>query len=156
MAKTSSMLVLTACFLVADPVLAGDAHLNDMRVTAAPAGASVTLGLRMPLGAEKQSEQRAIVGLTASYGMHFEDSQKHYRVRTRQVELAQLNFDNAGVRDLQLANFSLTQFGRHDITTRKLNLSAGETVLVVGGVALAVVAITFLSTSDEDFNWMAE
>lgn len=154
MIKRPLILLVSLLSVLAEPTLAQDTRNLNERVSAAPAGASITLGIRVPLGNGESTSERTTYGLTAAYGFQFENSRPGYSVRTRQIELAQLNFDNAGARDVQLANFSLTQFGRSDVSAQKLNLSAGETVLIVGGVALAVVAVAFLSTSDEDFNWV--
>lgn len=138
--------------LVSQPILARDSYIEAVALPdRAPAGANVTLGVRVPLGRGSVDDRRTIFGLTTSYGTRFESNNPTEMVRTRPVELAQINFDSDGARDLQMANFSLTQFGRDDVSANQLNLDTGETLLVVGGVLAAVLVVGLLTLDDEDF-----
>ena len=151
----SAFLAFGALALVPQSAMANDTHIDAINgLVTAPAGVSATLGMRVPLGAQQTSQRRPTYGLTVGYGMRFEGNRPLDVVRTRQLEIAQLNFDSDGARDLQLANHSLTQFGRKDVDAQRLNLSTGKTLLVVGGVALAVVALAFLATDDDDFSFV--
>ena len=81
-----------------------------------------------------------------------ESSRPLEQERTRGVELARLNFDSDGARNLQVANFSLTTFGREDVGDQPLNAGGtGTTLAIIGGVLVAVVAIAFLTADEEDF-----
>ena len=150
-------LPVCALALSAQPALAQDRHIEAVNHSIqTPPGASATLGVRIPLGVERERETSPVFGLTVAYGVPMESSHPSQQIRTRKVELAQLNFDTRGARDLQVANFSLAQFGRDDIGKQRANLSTGETLLVVGGVAAAAVLIVFVAADDEDFNFFEE
>lgn len=148
----SSVLAITS-----QPASAREARVDafDLHGQGA-AGVSVTLGVRVPLGTRQSADQRTTYGLSLGYGTRSGGNQLAEPVRVRQVEIARLNFDNAGARNLQLANFSLTQFGRKDLEGHKLNLSTGDALLITGGVLLVGVAAAYIAYDDAIDDWNEE
>ncbi len=152
-------LFLAACLanLMSQPAIAQDDHVLAVQASdRTPAGFSATVGLRVPLGTERQGERRTTYNITTGYGQRLESYRPGEPERTRRFELAQLNFDSNGARDLQMANLGITQFGRDDIEGPRLNGSTGTALAIVGGVVVVGLAVVFLTLDDDDFNFFEE
>ena len=68
----------------------------------------------------------------------------------RTVELAQVNFDNNGARDMQVVNLGLTNFGRKDIEGRQLNVAGGGPEYILLPLAVGVGVALLVASGDEE------
>ena len=146
-------LVLAASAATVQPALAQDDYVRSVQsAQRTPTGVTARVGVTVPLGPAIRDERRTTFNVTAGYGQRFESNRPLEQERTRGVELAQFNFDSDGARDLQVANFSLTTFGREDVGDQRLNAGGtGTTLAIIGGVLVAVVVVAFLTADEEDF-----
>jgi hypothetical protein len=112
----------------------------------APRGATATVNLRVPMGAEHR--QRASYGLTLGYGQAAGMPGLSGRTTTRAVNLADLRFTGSELRQARVASFDLANL---DQDRRVSNLTNPDTTWwVVGGLVLVGVAVCLLAECFDD------
>ena len=132
------------------PALAQDYRFSND----APRGATATLNLRVPLGAQRD-RARPSYGLTFGYGQEAGSPTMDGRTVSRSVRLGDIRFAGGELRHARLASFDLAHLDRD----RRLNLGGGSgttVLIVVGAVAGAVAACLVLDCfdggDDDDLN----
>ena len=109
-------------------------------------GASASVNLRIPLGTVNNENDEVRYDLTMAYGQHVERSGQPLQLGdVRSVELAQINFDRRGARDMQVANFGVSDFGREDIEGQRNLVGGGTTYIMLGAMILGVVVALSLA-----------
>jgi hypothetical protein len=123
------------------------AAAQDYRFSSdAPRGATATLNLRVPLGAQRD-RARPSYGLTFGYGQSLGSPAMDGRTISRTVNLADIRFAGGELRQARVASFDLAHLDRD----RRLNLTGGSTTwIIVGAVAGAVAACLVLECFDGD------
>ena len=107
----------------------------------APRGATATVNLRVPMG--RENARRASYGLTLGYGQTMGTETLDGRTMTRAVNLADLRFTGAELRQARVASFDLANL---DEDQRVNNLTGeGNTLWIVVGLVAAGVAICLLA-----------
>lgn len=124
------------------------AMAQDYRFTNdAPRGATATLNLRVPLGAQRR-QARPSYGLTFGYGQDVGSPAMDGRTVSRAVRLGDIRFSGGELRHARVASFDLAHLDRD----RRLNLTGGSTTtwIIIGAVAGAVGACLLLECFDGD------
>lgn len=132
------------CAMSVAPAMAQDYRFSGFD---APQGATATINLRIPFGAQG-ARARPSYGLSFGYGQTMGAPTLDGRTITRSVTLADLRFTGAGeLRNARLASFDLAHLDRD----RRMNLMGGSTTwFIVGAVAAGVAVCLLLECFDGD------
>jgi len=127
------------CLMSAAPAMAQDYRYSGFD---APRGATATLNLRVPLGAQRQ-QQRPSYGLTLGYGQSAGAPSLDGTLVRRQVAVADFRFSEDGLRNARVAGFDLANLDRD----RRFSNLTGEmsTLFIVIGVAAVGVGVCLLA-----------
>lgn len=154
MRKLSLVLSVAALGGLQSQALAQDLHIQAVQADAferAPMGVNTSINLRIPLGEVKDEREEVRYDFTLAYGQSFDTSSQPLNLRSvRTVELAQVNFDNNGARDMQVVNLGLTNFGRKDIEERQLNVAGGGPEYFLLPLAVGVGVALLVASGDEE------
>ena len=136
------------CMASAAPALAQDYRFTGFD---APRGATATINLRLPIGAEQR--HRASYGVTLGVGQAMGSPTLDGRPTSRFVSLADIRFSGSRLRNARVASFDLAHLDRD----RRLNLTGGgfgTTPFIIGALAagafICFVATDCFGDDDED------
>ena len=133
------------CLSSVSPALAQNHAFSGFET---PRGATATLNLRVPLGAEKE-EAKPTYGLTLGYGKTVGNQEMGIRSGSRELRFADFRFDGSSnkLAKAQVMSFDLANLDKD----RRMNLTGeGNTLWVVVGLVAAGVAICLLADCFED------
>ena len=106
----------------------------------APRGATATVNLRVPLGAE--TREQPTYGLTLGYGQETGLQDLSGRTTSRAVNVADFRFSGNELRNARVATFDLANLDQD----RRMNLTGeGNTLWIIVGLVAAGVAICLLA-----------
>ncbi len=126
------------CMMSVAPAMAQDYRFSGFD---APRGATASLNLRVPLGAERM-RARPSYGLTLGYGQTMGAPTLDGRTVTRAVNVADFRFSGTELRNARVASFDLANLDQD----RRLNLNGeGNTLWIVVGLVAAGVAVCLLA-----------
>jgi hypothetical protein len=106
----------------------------------APRGATATLNLRIPLGAQP-ARARPSYGLTFGYGQEVGAPTFDGRTTSRSVRVADLRFSGGELANARLAGLDLA----HPERDRRMNLVGGGTTWIIVGAIAGAVAVCLLA-----------
>jgi hypothetical protein len=144
----SATISAALCTMSVAPAMAQDYRYNGFD---APRGATATLNLRVPLGAQRQEQRRPSYGFTLGYGQTAGAPTLDGTTVRRQVNVADFRFSEDGLSNARVAGLDLANLDRD---RRFNNLTGGTSTLwIVVGLVAAGVAICLLADcfeGDED------
>jgi len=142
MARTlvSATVSAALCLISAAPALAQDYRYSGFD---APRGATATLNLRVPLGAERRQQRRASYGLTLGYGQGAGAPTLDGTTVRRQVAVADLRFSRDGLDNARVAGLDLANLDRD----RRFSNLTGEmsTLWIVVGIVAVGAGVCLLA-----------
>ena len=128
------------CTMSVAPAMAQDYRYSGFD---APRGATATLNLRVPLGAQRQEQRRPSYGFTLGYGQTAGAPALDGTTVRRQVNVADFRFSEDGLSNARVAGFDLANLDRD---RRFNNLTGGTSTLwIVVGLVAAGVAVCLLA-----------
>ena len=133
------------CLSAVSPALAQNHAFSGFE---APRGATATVNLRVPLGAEKE-QAKPTYGLTFGYGQTVANQEMGIRAGSRELRLADFRFDGSSnkLAKAKVMSFDLANLDKD----RRLNMfNNPNTGWIIVGVVAAGVAICLLADCFED------
>ena len=155
---SGGLVALAAIISIQAPASAQDAHIRAIEAGSAindanaPMGFTTAVNLRVPIGPVAEEKEEVRYDMTLAYGQSFDTTAQPLHLReVRSMELAQINFDGDGARDIQLANLGVSDFGREDIEGQRLNFGAEGFILYpLIGIGVAVLVASTVADGDDE------
>ena len=133
------------CLSAVSPALAQNHAFSGFE---APRGATATVNLRVPLGAEKE-QAKPTYGLTFGYGQTVANQEMGIRSGSRELRFADFRFDGSSnkLAKAQVMSFDLANLDKD----RRLNMfNNPNTGWIIVGIVAAGVAVCLLADCFED------
>ena len=138
------------CLSSVSPALAQNHAFSGFE---APRGATATVNLRVPLGAEKE-EAKPTYGLTLGYGKTVANQEMGIRSGSRELRFADFRFDGSSnkLAKAQVMSFDLANLDKDRRLNMFNNPNTGWIIvgIVAAGVVICVLADCFEDDDDDD------